>query len=1476
MIHRSDVSIVGAGMSGCVMSIYLARQQHRVDLFERRPDIRTQSLRAGRSINLTLAARAISTLEELGLLDRVLDRTVPLLGRMVHKANGRCVFQSYGNAPYDKIYSITRGLLNSILLDAVSEESNVSLHFDHNCVGIDKENRLVSMRNNASGEVLQVAPGLLIGADGGFSTIREALHRGEIASHNHEFQGWGYKEIFFPPLADGSHSMDGNVLHIWPRGNCVLLAMPNPDGSFTGTLCMPFEGPVSMRSLSDPDTFHRFCEAEFPDALRLAPGMVDDLCTTTPSGFLTVSTDPWYYKDWAVLVGDACHTVLPFYGQGMNAAFQDCTFLADQLRRNSDRRAVFLAYQNERKSNTDILAELSKTNFVELRDSVRYPVVGYRKKVDLLLNRAMPRAWTPLYTLISHTTIPYVEAVAMAERQKRILRWTGIDACLRFAGFATTLVQPKIRTDYTAIDDEKAAGRSAAAANSVGALSEPKPVAQGAAVGDSTADSFLGSESATGAQLHTQQVSAPDRMAEPAGPGGQAGLESTPDLPARDDDIRKESGTPGAGTAAAVAQARGGTWSTLVQVAKGLSMTTIVIAALAGALTGAGRAAILGVINAAISADGTDVRDYMMPFVGLALLLLGSQVLSRLLLVRLSQRVIYDLRMHLSRQILAAPLRQVEKTGTPRLLSTMIDDVGALANLLLSLPALSIHVSTILVCMLYLGWLSPIGLGSLVVVMLIGALSYQLVVKRGIDRFRQAREDQNRVFALLRSVTDGAKEFKLNANRRRDFIRGNLEPAAASYRKNSVVGNSIYSFATSWGQFVFFAYIGLLLFLVADMQNMNRDTLTGFTLVVLYVIIPLEMALTLIPQFASAKVAIENIRKAGLAPEGTGDAEAVDAPVAPLLDSWRRLEVRQVVKSYTERSGGFRLGPVSFVLHPGELLFVMGGNGSGKSTLGKLLAGLYTPDEGEIRLDDVIVDDANRERYRQMFSAVFSDFHLLDGLQGVTAGASVNRARTLLARLQLDGVVTIRNGVFSTTELSTGQRKRLALLVSLLEDRPLYVFDEWAADQDPEFKAIFYREILPELASRGKTVFAITHDDRYAGLAHRLFRLEDGAMCEVADVEEFAKLPASFVQSPATVSLAGEDDAIIVHRLVAPQSGLEGPAPGVNGILGTIGNTPMVSLDKLFGSVPFRLMAKLESANPGGSIKDRSALRIIEDAMAQGLIDRDTLVIEASSGNMGIGLAQICRYYQLHFICVVDKRTTEQNIQIMRAYGAQVEVITEPHPRTGDMLQAKLDRVDELMRTVPKAFWPNQYANSSNSRSHHATMTEIIAQCGGKVDYVFCATSTCGTLRGCVEYVREHGLSTQVVAVDAIGSVIFGGKSCHRLLPGHGTARVPELFSSDLADRFVQVSDLDCVIGCHRLLREEAILAGGSSGGVIMAVDSLRGEIPADATCVVILADRGERYLDTIYSSNWVEHHLGVTEPLAVVRPAAASALEVQ
>ncbi|MCP6762146.1 MAG: 2,3-diaminopropionate biosynthesis protein SbnA [Fischerella sp. CENA71] len=310
-----------------------------------------------------------------------------------------------------------------------------------------------------------------------------------------------------------------------------------------------------------------------------------------------------------------------------------------------------------------------------------------------------------------------------------------------------------------------------------------------------------------------------------------------------------------------------------------------------------------------------------------------------------------------------------------------------------------------------------------------------------------------------------------------------------------------------------------------------------------------------------------------------------------------------------------------------------------------------------------------------------------------------------------------------------------------------------------------------------------------------------------------------------------------------------------SGILTTIGNTPLIKLKNVFKDAQFQLFAKLEMFNPGGSIKDRPALNILLNAFEKGDIKPGDTIIESSSGNLGIGLAQASIMLGLHFICVIDPKTTQQNINILKTYGAEVDLVTKPDPITGDFLPARINRVKSLLSSIPNSFWCNQYANLNNARAHYQTMHEIMSALDGRLDYLFCSTGSCGTLRGCAEYIRSHDFNTKVIAVDAKGSVIFGDKRSKRLIPGHGAARVPELFQPGLADVYVHVTDMDCIIGCHRLLRSEAILAGGSSGGVIAAIDKKRKEIPIGATCAAILCDRGERYLDTIYSETWVKEH---------------------
>lgn len=311
------------------------------------------------------------------------------------------------------------------------------------------------------------------------------------------------------------------------------------------------------------------------------------------------------------------------------------------------------------------------------------------------------------------------------------------------------------------------------------------------------------------------------------------------------------------------------------------------------------------------------------------------------------------------------------------------------------------------------------------------------------------------------------------------------------------------------------------------------------------------------------------------------------------------------------------------------------------------------------------------------------------------------------------------------------------------------------------------------------------------------------------------------------------------------------------GILSTVGRTPLVELAKLDPTRPFRMFGKLEAHNPGGSIKDRSAVEMLRQCIASGrVVPGRSVVVESSSGNLGIGLAQVCGYYGIRFVCVVDARTNYQNIAIMRAYGAEVEVVDTIDATTGEYLPIRIARVRELAAD-PDAYWPNQYANPLNPRAHYNTMREIIEAVPDGLDYLFCATSSCGTLRGCAEYVRTHRLPVTIVAVDAVGSAIFGQRSGPRLIPGHGAAVRPALFQDGLATEVMHVDDLECVVGCRNLAAREAILAGGSSGAVVAAIDRMRDRIPPGANCALIFPDRGERYLHTIYNDDWVAANFG-------------------
>jgi cysteine synthase A len=308
-------------------------------------------------------------------------------------------------------------------------------------------------------------------------------------------------------------------------------------------------------------------------------------------------------------------------------------------------------------------------------------------------------------------------------------------------------------------------------------------------------------------------------------------------------------------------------------------------------------------------------------------------------------------------------------------------------------------------------------------------------------------------------------------------------------------------------------------------------------------------------------------------------------------------------------------------------------------------------------------------------------------------------------------------------------------------------------------------------------------------------------------------------------------------------------------ILNTIGHTPLIKLKKLSAELGFQVYGKLEMANPGGSIKDRTSLSIIEEGITNGTINKNTTLIESSSGNMAIGLAQVCSYHDIPLVIVVDPKANKHTLKILNAYGVKVDMV-EKASENGGYLGARLQRVKELVSQIPNATWTNQYGNKANPKAHHQTMSEIYADLPN-VDYVFSATSTCGTLMGCADFIKDEHLDTKLIAVDAKGSVIFGDTPNDRQIPGHGAGLPSQFLDKGAIHDVVHITDKECVTGCHKLLKLESILAGGSSGAVTMAIEKLKNKIAQHSTCVLILCDRGERYIDTIYNKDWVAQKLG-------------------
>ena len=426
--------VVGAGLAGSLMAALLGRAGHRVLLLERRSDPRQGSAEAGRSINLAISARGLHALEQVGLRDAILRVATPLYGRMIHPVEGPLAFQPYGTRGH-AINSISRADLNLALVEAAERSGDVAIRFGRRCTDLDPAGGWVETVDAASGGAAERHEGTVLGADGAYSAVRAHLQRQERYDYSQAYLAHGYKELHIPAAEDGSPRLDRNALHIWPRGGYMMMAMANPDASFTVTLYLAFEGANSFADLGAPAEVRRFFERTFPDAPALIPGLEREFSTNPTGTLVTVRCRPWHRGGAVALLGDACHAIVPFFGQGANAAFEDCLALAAALARHPGNRArAFEEYEAERLPNADAIADLALANFHEMRDHVASPLFRLEKRGEVLLNRLFPKWFVPLYTMISFTRIPYAEARARARRQGRVIR--GI---LAVAGVAIAL-----------------------------------------------------------------------------------------------------------------------------------------------------------------------------------------------------------------------------------------------------------------------------------------------------------------------------------------------------------------------------------------------------------------------------------------------------------------------------------------------------------------------------------------------------------------------------------------------------------------------------------------------------------------------------------------------------------------------------------------------------------------------------------------------------------------------------------------------------------------------------------------------------------------------------------------------------------------------------------------------------------------------------------------------------------------------------
>ncbi len=417
---KDTITIIGSGLAGPLLAIELKKRGFSVGIYERRPDMRRVQISAGRSINLALSTRGIYALQQAGIWDAMKNIIIPMKGRMMHAISGELTFQRYGKDDTEVINSISRAELNMALMSA-AEENGVRIHFDQRCTGYDLRNGALQMRNELTGEERTIRAGVVIGTDGSASAIRHEFLRVPRFNFSQHHLDYGYKELTIPAGTNGQHQIETNALHIWPRGNYMLIALPNIDGTFACILFLPFEGPDSFAELDTEQRVHTFFETNFPDALRLMPQLTGNFFLNPTGAMVTIKCSPWHHGN-ALLLGDAAHAIVPFFGQGLNCAFEDVTvFLSLLDRLGTDWLEIFQRFERARRVNTDAIADLAVENFIEMRDKVADPRFLLRKKVELALEARFPGHFVPKYAMVTFHRIPYSVAEARGKIQDRML-----------------------------------------------------------------------------------------------------------------------------------------------------------------------------------------------------------------------------------------------------------------------------------------------------------------------------------------------------------------------------------------------------------------------------------------------------------------------------------------------------------------------------------------------------------------------------------------------------------------------------------------------------------------------------------------------------------------------------------------------------------------------------------------------------------------------------------------------------------------------------------------------------------------------------------------------------------------------------------------------------------------------------------------------------------------------------------------------